>query len=134
MSGKCACEGGTLSRFIQPIILFSLAESPAHGYRLLEKIAQTELWRDMAPDSAGVYRVLRDMERRGLICSHLEQESKAGIGKRVFELTDQGRHCMFNWIQTLEQYQRGIDQVVVHLREALADSPSQPDPSCCCNQ
>ena len=38
-NSKCACQGGTLTRFVQPIILFSLAETPDHGYDLLQKIA-----------------------------------------------------------------------------------------------
>ena len=64
-NAKCACQGATLTRFIQPILLFCLAETPDHGYNLLQKIAKTELWKDTPPDAAGVYRVLRDMEKRG---------------------------------------------------------------------
>ena len=91
---KCACQGATLTRFVQPIILFLLAESPDHGYELVKKIAHTALWEDTPPDATGVYRVLRDMERRGLICSSVTAESKAGMGKRVFAITDAGRSCM----------------------------------------
>ena len=39
--------------------------------------------------------------------------------RRVFEITDAGRDCMKNWVDTLENYRRGIDQIVVHLREVL---------------
>lgn len=130
MSKKCACQGGTLTRFIQPIILYSLAKSPDHGYNLVERISQTELWKDMAPDPAGVYRVLREMEERGLIRSQLQQDSKAGIGKRVFELTEDGWQCMQSWIQTLEEYQKGIEQVICNLLD-VSDKPST-EPCCCC--
>ena len=136
---KCACQGGTLTRFVQPIILFSLADAPDHGYDLLQQIARTQLWQDAPPDAAGVYRVLRDMESRGLIRSHMDSASKAAIGKRVFEITDAGRICMKNWIETLEQYRRGIDEVILHLRESLSDPPvpdgvSNPTAEnlCCC--
>lgn len=136
---KCACQGGTLTRFVQPIILFSLADAPDHGYDLLQKIAQTKLWQDSPPDAAGVYRVLRDMESRGLIRSHLDPDSKAAIGKRVFEITEAGRSCMQNWVETLEQYRQGIDEVIVHLQQALTedsgpDAVSAPneEPLCCC--
>ena len=78
-NAKCACQGGTLTRFVQPIILFSLAEAPDHGYDLLQKIARTMLWNDSPPDAAGVYRVLRDMEKRGLIRSRLDPDSKTGV-------------------------------------------------------
>lgn len=137
---KCACQGGTLTRFVQPIILFLLAESPDHGYNLVQKIAQTDLWKEAPPDTAGVYRVLRDMEMRGLLRSSVTSESRAGMGKRVFAITEEGRACMVNWVETLEKYRRGIDQVIACLQEAL-DDPSAPHtaPSagqglCCCKK
>ena len=71
-NAKCACQGGTLMRFVQPIILSALSEAPDHGYDLLRKLGETALWRDAKPDATGVYRVLRDMEARGLIVSHVD--------------------------------------------------------------
>lgn len=131
-NAKCACQGGTLTKFVQPIILFSLAEAPDHGYNLLQKIARTELWRDTPPDAAGVYRALRDMEQRNLICSHVTADSKASIGKRVFSITETGRACMENWVETLEQYRQGIDQVILYLQKAQGDRPQSPKKPCCC--
>lgn len=122
-NAKCACRGGTLTRFVQPIILVSLAKSPDHGYRLLQKIAATELWKSSVPDAAGVYRILRDMEKRGLITSRTTENSKAGMGKRVFSITEAGWDCMKNWEHTLAEYRHGIDQVVGRLRETLAAAP-----------
>ncbi|MGN1410593.1 MAG: PadR family transcriptional regulator [Eubacteriales bacterium] len=136
-NAKCACHGATLTRFVQPIILFSLSESPCHGYELTQKIAHTELWQDNPPDAAGVYRILRDMERRGLITSSVTADSKAGMGKRVFSITDSGRVCMANWAETLERYRSGIDEVIVRLHEALDSQPrvieSAKNVTCCCN-
>ena len=134
---KCACQGATLTRFVQPIILFLLAESPDHGYELMQKIAHTDLWQDTPPDATGVYRILRDMERRGLICSNVTADSKAGMGKRVFSITAAGRACLANWAETLEHYRCGIDQVIVRLHKALENQPEYPagqlsDGSCCC--
>ena len=134
---KCACRGANLTRFVQPIILFLLAESPDHGYELIQKIAHTALWQETPPDPTGVYRVLRDMESRGLIRSDVTSASRAGMGKRIFSITDAGRACMANWTETLEDYRRGIDQVIVRLREALAKPSESPadqsaETSCCC--
>ena len=46
----CPCRGKTLMRFVQPIILAVLWESPCHGYRLIQKIARTKLWYGVTPD------------------------------------------------------------------------------------
>ena len=50
-NAKCACQGGTLMRFVQPIILSALSEAPDHGYDLLRKLGETALWRDAKPDA-----------------------------------------------------------------------------------
>lgn len=135
-NAKCACQGGTLMRFVQPIILSLLSEAPDHGYELVQKIGQTVLWDDTAPDSAGVYRVLRDMEKRGLVQSRLDADSIAGVGKRVFAITDEGRACMRNWLQTLGAYQEGIQDVIERLERAVADGPAgvqaEGTAPCCC--
>lgn len=129
---KCACQGGTLMRFVQPIILSALSEAPDHGYDLLRKLGETALWRDAKPDATGVYRVLRDMEARGLIVSHVDSASRAGMGKRVFQLTDEGRACMRNWIDTLTDYRCGIDEVIEMLTAACPDEAPAPS-ACCCS-
>ena len=116
---NCACQGATLTRFVQPIILYSLAQAPCHGYDLMTKISQSKLWGNDKPDKAGVYRALRDMEQRQLIISHMDENSKASIGKRVFEITDLGLSCMGNWVDTLENYSLGIAEVINNLNETL---------------
>ena len=40
---KCACQGGSLVRFVQPILLTLLNASPDHGYELVRKIGETRL-------------------------------------------------------------------------------------------
>ena len=136
-NGICACHGSTLTRFIQPILLFCLAEQPDHGYDLLQRISETRLWKDTPPDATGVYRVLRDMEKRGLVTSYNDSESRAAKGKRVFQITEDGIDCMNNWISTLECYRQGIDQVITRLRRATDAHPNRKtenksEASCCC--
>ena len=122
---KCACRGGTLMRFVQPILLSLLSEAPDHGYNLVHRIGETALWQDAAPDAAGVYRVLRDMEARGLVQSHLDADSIAGMGKRVFAITDEGRTCMGNWLVTLRAYRDGVTDVIGRLEQALPDASAE---------
>jgi len=119
---RCPCQGGTLTRFLQPSILALLLQGPDHGYGLLQKLSQSRLWHEDAPDAAGLYRTLHDMEERGLITSRLTPESQAGLGKRVFSLTDEGRRCSVSWLRTLSDYRRGLDDVIALLRDGTGET------------
>lgn len=109
---RCPCQGDTLNRFVQPTVLALLLQGSDHGYSIVQKISELGLWNHNTPDTAGVYRALRDMEDRGLITSCLSSDSQAGLGKRVFTLTDSGRSCCQTWIGTLRQYQKDLDEVI----------------------
>lgn len=124
---RCPCQGGTLMRFVQPIILSILERGPDHGYSILQRISQTRLWNGECPDTAGVYRALREMEGRGLVSSHVESESKAGLGKRVFQLTAEGEQCRQNWLKTLQNYRLGLDEVIAMLEMGDKTLPVRPE-------
>lgn len=115
---KCACEGGTLTRFIQPEILTILAGGDDHGYSVLLKISQTLLWKGNKPDASGLYRTLKDMEERGLVTSYLDTTNTENMGKRVFSITEAGLECMFKWEKTLKEYQDGIDEIIKNIKSA----------------
>ena len=69
---------------IRTLLLTSLLEGPAHGYEIIQRLeAKTEgMWR---PSPGSVYPTLQLLEDKGLVRSE-ERE-----GKRVYELTDEGR-------------------------------------------
>ena len=79
------CEVGQPKRFLQPCLLLLIAESPAHGYDLLERLTEFGFERD----PGGLYRALRTMESDGLVRSEW-QLSSAGPGRRNYELTSRG--------------------------------------------
>jgi PadR family transcriptional regulator, regulatory protein PadR len=76
---------GQPKRFLQPCLLLLIAESPAHGYDLLDRLAEFGFERD----PGGLYRALRTMEGDGLVRSEW-QLSSAGPGRRHYELTSHG--------------------------------------------
>lgn len=117
---KCACEGATLTKFLQPIVLAELSRQEDYGYSILQKIANTAMWKGEAPDSAGLYRVLRDMEKRGLLASRIDAAEGAGMNKRVFFITNEGRHCLHNWLGTLTDYRSDLDETISLLQSAIA--------------
>ena len=72
-------------RFLQPCLLLLIAEAPAHGYDLLDRLAAFGFDRD----PGGLYRTLRSMEREGLVRSEW-QLRETGPGRRRYELTARG--------------------------------------------
>jgi len=77
---------------VRPCLLLLLARGPAHGYELTEAIARCGL-NDAPPDSGGVYRTLRQMERDGLVQSHW-QPTESGPARRVYALTEAGEAAL----------------------------------------
>ena len=112
----CACSGVHLPKLVQPLMLAVLAREPLHGYAIAQRLAREE---DMhlgePPDHSGVYRLLRGMERRGLLSSRLA-ESESGPARREYALTDLGRACLTRWSESLSRYRGTIDAVLTLCR------------------
>jgi DNA-binding PadR family transcriptional regulator len=69
---------------IKPALLRTLLDGPAHGYEIIRRLEERSggLWR---PSAGSVYPTLQMLEEQGLLRSHEDG------GKRVYELTDEGR-------------------------------------------
>lgn len=105
---QCICSGKTLGRLLRPAILAVLSQAPTHGYVLVQRMAELDLFAGGAPDPSGVYRTLKDMEKEGLVTSAWET-GDSGPAKRRFELTGDGAACLLRWTSTLQQYRAQID-------------------------
>ena len=54
---KCACQGGTLDRFIQPSILLILTWGESNGYMIIKQMRELSMFQEGLPDATGVYTV-----------------------------------------------------------------------------
>jgi PadR family transcriptional regulator len=108
-----------IERFGEPALLLLLAERPAHGYELLEQLA--ELTGERRIDMGNLYRVLRALEEDGIVTSEW-QDDAPGPTKRIYELTDDGRALLDGWAEALrtnqelvssflDRYEKGGDHV-----------------------
>ncbi|MFZ5831800.1 MAG: PadR family transcriptional regulator [Planctomycetota bacterium] len=114
----CPCAGNTLDRLVQPAILTLLAGGPLHGYLLAAQMAERFTIGDQKPDMSGVYRFLKSMEEKGLVASSWDL-SHGGPARKCYEITADGRHCLAQWIETLERYRDGINCLLRAARSAL---------------
>jgi len=115
----CPCAGATLARLIQPAVLTALAGGAQHGYRIVASLAASPVMAGSRPDPTGVYRVLRSMERRGLVVGAWDL-SDSGPARRRYRLTPAGRRCLGRWVQTLAEYHRAIRGLLAAARKASA--------------
>ena len=88
---KCACRGSYLDKFLQPAILVVLQRGSSHGFQMI--------------------RTLKRMETAGLVTSYWDTES-ASKPRRVYSITDEGRHCLSAWEKTLLEYRSNIDAIL----------------------
>ena len=114
----CPCSGGTLDRLVQPAILVILMDGPLHGYRVAERIGEMPGFACPKPDMSGVYRFLKAMEGKGLLVSSWDV-SDGGPAKRIYQITESGEACLRKWIKTLEEYRKGITDLLRLARRSV---------------
>jgi PadR family transcriptional regulator PadR len=112
----CPCSGTTLDKLIQPAVLAVLARGQLHGYRIAKRLAQMRLLKGREPDASGVYRFLKSMEDKGLVVSAWDLSEK-GPARKSYRITRAGTRCLKRWMETLEEYQEAIADL---LRTAAA--------------
>lgn len=100
-----------MPKLVQPLVLAALSREPLHGYAIAQRLAREHSRLGAPPDHSGVYRLLRSMEKRGLLTSRLA-ESDSGPARREYALTSKGRACLERWALSLSQYRDMIDDVL----------------------
>ncbi len=130
---QCACSGKTLARLLAPAMLALLARGKAHGYEIVQRLHDLEMFVEVPPDTSGVYKALKLMEEKGLVSAHWEF-GNAGPAKRSYALTRDGLACLQRWTETLENYRAQIDGLLAILdlkRKLPAGNRAQ---KCCCRR
>lgn len=101
------------SGMLESVLLLLLHHEPAHGYTLLEGLAEFNL---DALDPSAVYRMLREMEERGWVTSTWNGEQTLGPPRRVYRITDGGDEVLAEWMQNLAETRDMLDRLVGEYR------------------
>jgi DNA-binding PadR family transcriptional regulator len=97
--------------FLQPCLLVQLNHAPAHGYGLLDGLADFGLGPGQQ-DPSLVYRALRDMEESGLVTSEWDDDS-LGPQRRVYRITPDGIRYLEGWVADLRRTRQEIDLLLM---------------------
>ncbi len=99
--------------YLRPCLLLLIAEEPAHGYDLLDRL---DALGAPAIDAGTLYRTLRAMERGSLVESRWEV-SPTGPARRTYRITAAGDRELSAWVEILTEGQRSIE---AYLRRCAA--------------
>jgi len=112
-------EMGRPRELVAPSLLLLLAESPGHGYELMERLRPLGFdWGGPGP----IYRELRSLEDAGLIASEWFVGQR-GPGRRVYEITPSGRQSLDCSIAGILGLQRLIAEYQVRVRAIARPGP-----------
>ncbi|MCE5388517.1 MAG: PadR family transcriptional regulator [Acidithiobacillus sp.] len=88
-------ESNRQGRHLAAFALLLLAEKPRHGLALYHNI--NELFPDgLKVDTGNLYRLLREMEGRGALCSNWSTVG-SGAARRVYQITPAGLEELADW-------------------------------------
>lgn len=108
---KCACNGSFLDKFLQPALLVILTRGENHGFQMIADLERSGMVSGDSLDPAGLYRTLKRMEANGLVTARWDTDS-AAKPRRVYSITDSGRHCLASWHSTLTGYRSDLDTII----------------------
>ncbi len=101
LEGACFVREGPLKRFVEPRLLYLINKEPSYGYQLLSQVDKLP-FPGPAPDSAAVYRMLRQLEKNGFVHSDW-QPGESGPSKRIYGITPAGRRRLVHWVAEFKE-------------------------------
>lgn len=85
-----------------------------HGYELLESMEKMP--HPGAPDTGGLYRLLRSLEDEGLLESNWDA-GESGPARRIYSITHEGQISLDEWIVTLKDTEIWLAQFLSEYEE-----------------
>ena len=102
-------RGETLKGHLDLLLLSALAEGPAHGYLVIERLRERSGGAFRFPEGT-IYPALHRLERAGLLASRWAAD--APRRRRVYELTETGRGELARRASEWERFAAAVRLVV----------------------
>ena len=119
MASHFETEMGRPRELLAPSLLLLLAESPGHGYELMERLRPLGFdWGGPGP----IYRELRSLEDAGLITSDWFV-GQSGPVRRVYDVTPPGRKSLDRSVDGVLGLQRLVAEYQVRFRALARTGP-----------
>ena len=96
--------------FLQPCLLLMLTHGEAHGYSLLDELAEFGFNPDRF-DPSLIYRALREMETSDWVISRWDDDSQ-GPRRKMYQITQKGEDYLQLWVADLRRTRDEIDALI----------------------
>jgi DNA-binding PadR family transcriptional regulator len=110
-----------VARYVEASLLVLLAERPAHGWELSERLGEVFPLPTRLPDVSTIYRALADLEAQGAVRSDLTPGE--GGGRKVYELTPAGWDLFAFWEAQFKEEQTGLVRLLQHFERRRRQRP-----------
>jgi poly-beta-hydroxybutyrate-responsive repressor len=107
----CTSKSHKMERFLEVCLLLLLYDEAGYGYGLIEQLEYFGFTQEELNVST-LYRTLRKMEKEGLVSS-LWEEGGQGPRRRVYEITEDGKKNLKQWIKILEIRKTRIEKLIL---------------------
>ena len=106
--------------FLQPCLLLILTRNQAHGYSLLDELAEFGFDPERV-DPSLIYRALHEMEDSGWVSSRWDEDS-LGPKKRVYQILPDGQTFLTEWVAELRRTREEIDCLLAAYEREIQES------------
>jgi DNA-binding PadR family transcriptional regulator len=106
-------------RILEPMMLLLLERQPAHGYLLVEQLAETFDFEALPQQT--VYRTLQKMEEAGWIRANWDMDSVQGPPRKVYHITPEGKGALDAWSEEMAAMRERLDafmEIYAEVRES----------------
>jgi PadR family transcriptional regulator, regulatory protein PadR len=111
----CTCAMGNLYRFVEPVVLYLLAEKgSAYGYELAGDLKDHALT-DAEIDRGALYRTLQRLESMGHVTSGWDT-SGSGPARHIYRITESGKAHLAEWAVVLGNLSRTMEAFVADVK------------------
>lgn len=112
--------GRGVVRYVEASLLLLLAERPAHGHELNERLSEVFPLVEQLPDISTIYRSLADLESQGAVT--FRWTAGDGGGRKVYELTEAGSDLLAFWGSQFKEEQAGLMRFLDRFDQSVVGS------------
>ncbi|MFO0703704.1 MAG: PadR family transcriptional regulator [Patescibacteria group bacterium] len=102
------CSHVVVENFFEPCVLFLLMQKPSYGYELMKELTEKCT---CSVNVANLYRGLARLENSKKV-KKKKIKGDVGPAKVVYEITDDGKKLLAEWIEELEENNNTINKLI----------------------